>query len=118
VTIDERLEALTTSLELLQAHALDADERADVAHQRHNAEIMDIRAELRRGIRTSIQEAMAERGKRQKLEATFDDKVTKLAAAQLITEEKLTQLAAAQLVTEEKLQRFLEWRGKENGGGK
>ena len=90
MTIDERIEALTMNLELLTEHTADGEER-------HEREMADIRAELRRGVRLSIQEARAERGRRQKLEETF--------------ERKITQLAAAQLITEEKLQRFLDSHG-------
>jgi hypothetical protein len=46
----------------------------------------------------------------------LDDAITKLAAAQLITEEKLADLSAAHVATEKALQRFLEGRGT-NGQG-
>jgi hypothetical protein len=72
--------------------AIAADERAAHAEERHNREMEAIRAELRRAVALSIREARAERSKRQKLEQTFDDKITQLAAAQLVTEEKLQRL--------------------------
>jgi len=70
-----------------------ADERALAAEERHDGEMLAIPSELRHAVRLSIQEGRAERGKRRELD------------------EKITQLAAAQLVTEEKLQRFLERSG-------
>ena len=42
----------------------------------------------------------------------IDESITRLAAAQLVTEEKLDQLAAAQLVTEKKLQRLISSLGR------
>ncbi|MGO4881718.1 MAG: hypothetical protein ACLP59_12955 [Bryobacteraceae bacterium] len=118
VNIDERLEALTQSLELLahmhadtdarqiaadeRARAADeraraADERARAAEERHNREMEDIRrleratrSDLRRAFAMGVREARNARRRRQELD------------------EKITQLAAAQLVTEEKLQLFIE----------
>ena len=104
MSIDERLDAITMNLELLSERSVEmeeraehAEERAERAEERHNHEMSAIRAELRRGIRLSIQEARAEHARRQKLEEAFD--------------KKITQLAAAQLITEEKLQRLLDYRG-------
>jgi hypothetical protein len=77
--------------------AAEFEQRAAEAEQRHNHEIAAIRAELRHAARFAIQDAQAERRKRRELD------------------DKITQLAAAQLITEEKLQRFLEHR---SGNGK
>jgi hypothetical protein len=117
MTTDERIDAITAKLEVLaQLHidserkrdewqeewerrAIAADDRAAEAEQRHDREIAAIRAELRHAARLAIQEAQAERRKRREL----DEKITQLAAAQLVTEEK-------QQRTEEMLQRFLEGR--------
>jgi hypothetical protein len=54
----------------------------------HDREVAEIRGLLRRAIHDSVREARNERRKRREL----DDKVTQLAAAQLITEEKFQQL--------------------------
>jgi hypothetical protein len=114
MTLDERLEALTQSLELVALRQSDAEER----HEREMAEIRRLalatRVDLRRAIALAVREARHERSRRRELEGKMDEKITQLAAAQLVTEEKLqkvdekiTQLAAAQLVTEEKLQAFI-----------
>jgi hypothetical protein len=111
MTIDERLEALTMNLELAHREIQDLqrlaeetgeniralEERQVYGEERHDREMASIRAELRRAVLLSIREARAERGKRQTLD------------------QKVTQLAAAQIVTEEKLQRFLESRQHGNG---
>src|SRR5215467_5242583 len=47
---------------------------------------------LRRAIRAGLKEARAERRKRQELDRRFDEKMTQLAAAQLLTEEELKDL--------------------------
>jgi hypothetical protein len=74
-------------------------QRAAEAEERHDREMEAIRAELRRATRLSIQEAQAERRKRRELD------------------EKITQLAAAQLITEEKLQRLIEHRSSNGKPG-
>jgi hypothetical protein len=48
-------------------------------------------ATLRRAIRLAVREARNERKRRQSLTSEFDQKMTQLAAAQLLTEEKLQQ---------------------------
>jgi hypothetical protein len=83
MTIDERLERLTGSVEQLSA----AQQKTETA--------------LRRAITLSVREARAERKRRAMAVAQIDDQITKLAAAQLITEEKL--------------QRFLEGLRGKNG---
>jgi hypothetical protein len=78
MTIDERIEALAVSLELLnQSHIKTEDV-------------------LRRAIRLGIRESRSRRNKSREL----DEKITQLASAQLLSEDKFTQLAAAQLVSE------------------
>jgi hypothetical protein len=69
-------------------------------HDREMAEIRqaqqqlvkDVGQVLRRAIRDGIREARNERARRQRASAEIDDRITKLAAAQLITEEKLQRL--------------------------
>jgi hypothetical protein len=76
-----------------------AEERQAKAEERQ--ERMDRR--LSRGIRLAVEEARRERARHRELEDRM--------------EQAITRLAAAQLVTEEKLQRFLEWRNGTNGKG-
>jgi hypothetical protein len=64
-------------------------------------------ARLDRAVRLGIREARAERAKRRELDAKTNRRATEF-------DEKITQLAAAQLVTEEKLQRFID---AQRGGG-
>lgn len=73
---------------------LEEHERAMAEHHRVMA-IIDAR--LNRAIRLSVQDARAQRKRNQE----FDEKMTQLSAAQLVTEEKMQ-------VTEEKLQRFID----------
>jgi hypothetical protein len=94
---DERAAAADERFAANEERIAEEEQRAAEAEARHEREMAAIRAELQRGIRLSIQEARAERRKRRELD------------------DKITQLAAAQLVTEEKLQRFLEHR---SGNGK
>ena len=54
----------------------------------HEQAINRIDARLNRALRDSVREARNERAKRREL----DDKITQLAAAQLVTEEKLQRL--------------------------
>lgn len=58
----------------------------------HDREMGEIRQMLRRAIRDGIREARNERTRRRRAIAEIDDKITKLAAAQLITEEKFQRL--------------------------
>lgn len=52
-------------------------------------------ARMNRAIRLAVQEARAERVRRTKANAEFDQKMTQLAAAQVVTEEKLQNLQAS-----------------------
>src|SRR6266566_8856514 len=87
-----------------------ANARHEMAHVRHDREMRQIRDNLRRWTVLGVKEARNQR----KRVREIDESITRLAAAQLVTEEKqqrvdesITRLAAAQLVTEEKLQRFI-----------
>jgi hypothetical protein len=93
--------------------------------EEHAAKLAAIDRRLDRAVRLGIREARHERRRR----AEFDEKITQLAAAQLVTEERMKELAAAQReteeslkesmkalaaaqrVTEEKLQRLIDLRG-------
>ena len=65
---------------------------------------------LDRAIRLAVQEARQERQRRKELEE-------RLSTAAAEADEKITQLAAAQLITEEKLQRLIDERRGANGKG-
>jgi hypothetical protein len=112
MTIDERIEALTHTLELQAGMQVDAENRQAEADKRHDevdkrqaeAEKRHVEAEKRhdealaridrrldRAIRLGVQDARRQR--QRNLE--FDEKMTQLAAAQVVTEEKLQGLIDA-----------------------
>jgi len=95
MTIDERLdrlverhEALTQNVELLEERQIAAEERQAAAEERHNREMGEIRGVLRHAVALSVREARNERKRRREL----DEKITQLAASQLVTEEQLREL--------------------------
>jgi hypothetical protein len=51
-------------------------------------------AYMRRAVRLGAREARAERAKRKELDAKWEEKITQIAAAHLLTEEALRQLSA------------------------
>ena len=65
------------------------------AENRHDREVAEIRAELRRGVRLSIEDARRERVRRQEADERLDGYITKLAAAQLETDHSLQSLIDA-----------------------
>ncbi|HXM41097.1 MAG TPA: hypothetical protein VN924_07580 [Bryobacteraceae bacterium] len=92
MTIDDRLdrlterhEALTQSVELLRAHGNELSDRLARQAEKSDRENTALNHTLRRAIRMAVTEARNERRRRQ----TLDEYITKLAAAQLITEEKV-----------------------------
>jgi hypothetical protein len=77
----------------------DFDQKLAAAREDHDREMKEIRGlvrsvgqVLRRAIRDGIREARNERARRRRVVAEIDDQITKLSAAQLITEEELQQL--------------------------
>lgn len=62
---------------------------AVAAEERHDREMGDIRAELRRAIRLGIEESRAERRRRREAGERLDSAISNLAAAQVVTEERL-----------------------------
>jgi hypothetical protein len=66
--------------------------KAEEHFARHDQEIVQIRNIMRRAVRLAVQEARAERKRRQELDARFDRKMDQLASAHLLTEEKLDKL--------------------------
>jgi hypothetical protein len=101
MTIDERLEALTQSVELLALRQADAEER----HEREMADIRReaaaTRADFRRAFAMGVREMRNERRRRQELADTQRERMEHL-------QKLVDRVAAAQLVTEEKLQRFID----------
>jgi hypothetical protein len=97
VTIDERLEALTQSLELLAHMQADGEARHSREMEEIRREGRAMRVDMRRAFSMGVREARNARSRRQELD------------------EKITQLSAAQLITEEKLQRFIDSMGHRNG---
>jgi hypothetical protein len=83
-------------------------EAQEQSSAKHDAEVAAIREQLRRGLRLSVQEARNERRKRRELEARFDEKITQLAAAHLVTEEVVQNLGR-------KIDRFLDGINRGNG---
>jgi CRISPR/Cas system-associated exonuclease Cas4 (RecB family) len=69
--------------------------RVGAMEERHNREMQQIRDELRRGVRLAVQDARHERKRRQEMAEHWDQKITQLSAAQLVTEEKLQGLIEA-----------------------
>jgi hypothetical protein len=66
-------------------------EQHDRSMAEHERVMRRIDGRLNRAIRLAVREARAERLGRIKANAEFDEKMTQLAAAQLVTEEKLLQ---------------------------
>jgi hypothetical protein len=52
-------------------------------------------ARLDRAVRLSVREARTERARRAKANSEFDEKITQLAAAQLVTEDEMRSLKAS-----------------------
>ena len=88
---EERMAAAEDRLAGAEDRMAAAEDRIAAAEERHHNEMADIRTELRRAIQLSVREARQERSKRR----AIDDKITQLAAAQLVTEEKLQRLLDA-----------------------
>ena len=65
-------------------------------------------ARLDRAVRLSVREARAERARRRKANAEFDEKITQLAAAQLLTEEELRSLKASVGSLQASVQAFID----------
>jgi|HubBroStandDraft_1064217.scaffolds.fasta_scaffold02573_8 hypothetical protein len=95
--LTERHEALTQSVELLRAHGNELSERLARQAEKQDRENTALNHTLRRAIRMAVTEARNERRRRQ----TLDEYITKLTAAQLVTEEKMQ-------VLEDRLTRFID----------
>jgi len=88
VSEDELKRRLEATADLIREIALAAEER-------HDREMGEIRAQLGRAVRLSVEEARRERVRRQEGDERLDGYITKLAAAQLETEQKLQSLIDA-----------------------
>jgi hypothetical protein len=88
------------------------EQLANVSSQLAHVADLQVRTDRRldRAIRLAVQEARQERKRRQEL----DERLSKAGTE---ADEKITQLAAAQLVTEEKLQRLIDAQRGANGKG-
>jgi len=73
----------------IENHLTSIAERQDQAAEERAID----KAYLRHAVRLAIQEARNERSKRREMDAKWDEKITQLAAAQLVTEEKLQGLS-------------------------
>jgi hypothetical protein len=99
---DEITRRFESVAELIREMAVAAEERharAEVRHDREMAEIREetrkVHTELRRAVRLGVQEVRAERRRRGEADEHLDTAITRLAAAQLVTEEKLQGLIDA-----------------------
>jgi hypothetical protein len=88
VTIDERIEALTMSMELLSRNQ-EAIQMAQATTERS----------LQRWAALGVKEARKHRKTQQEIELN----ITRLSAAQLVTEESMKELAAAQRHTDQRM---------------
>jgi DNA repair ATPase RecN len=92
--IEDSLATVATSLAQVSVNVGRVSERLDQVSERMDrvSERLDrVSERLDRAVRLSVREARSERAKRREL----DEKVTQLAAAQVITEEKLQGLIEA-----------------------
>lgn len=87
-----RFEVLHQKTEEMHQKSAAMYQQSAAMHQRTEALHAKTEATLRRAIRLGVREARHERQRRRELGETFDQKMTQLAAAQLITEEKFEVL--------------------------
>jgi len=85
MNMDERLEALTHSLELMAGMQVHVTERQDIALSKLQESHENTERTLRRAIRLSVKDGLRQRKRNQE----FDEKMTQLASAQLQNEELL-----------------------------
>ena len=91
-----------------QTAALQA--RADEYIARHDRDIAQINAILRRAVRLAVQEARADRKRRAEADERLDIKMDQLASAHLMNEEMIKKLG-------EKIDRFVDDRRHPGGNG-
>lgn len=108
--VEKTMEFILEQLAHVAVLQAKAEERQDKVEARQDR--TDRR--LSRAIRLAVEEARRERARRRELEERTEKAHREMEER---IEQYITRLSAAQLVTEEKLQRFLEWRSGQNGKG-
>jgi hypothetical protein len=101
---------------ILESQARTTANLEALAERMNQAEARATRTDARldRAIRLAVQEARNERKRRQEMDARWDEKMTQLAAAQLITEEKAQQLEESVRNLDESFGKLNESFGKLN----
>jgi prefoldin subunit 5 len=91
-----------------QIHAIQM--KAEEHFARHDRDIAEINAILRRAVHLAVQEARAERKRRREADEHLDRKMDQLASSQLLTEEKLRMLG-------DKIDKFVDGMRHPGGNG-
>jgi hypothetical protein len=91
-----------------QIHAIQM--KAEEHFARHDRDIAEINAILRRAVRLAVQEARAERKRRREADERLDLKMDQLASSQLLTEEKFRMLG-------DKIDKFVDDIPRPGGNG-
>ncbi|SPF55809.1 hypothetical protein SBA4_7450005 [Candidatus Sulfopaludibacter sp. SbA4] len=94
-----------------------AFERHDGAMERHERAMERIDKRLDRAVRLGVREFRNERRRRQEMDARWDEKMTQLAAAQLLTEEKHQLLEVRLESLGNKLDGFIDALRRGGNGG-
>ena len=88
---NSRLDRIEKLIEQSERANKEAHARHEIAHARHDREMRQIRDNLRRWTVLGVKEARSQR----KRVREIDESITRLAAAQLVTEEKLQQFISS-----------------------
>ena len=88
---NSRLDRIEKLIEQSERANKEAHARQEIAHARHDREMRQIRDNLRRWTVLGVKEARSQR----KRVREIDESITRLAAAQLVTEEKLQQFISS-----------------------
>ena len=83
------------TIEFILSQQAKNEARLGAMDERHDREMHQIREQLRRAVRLAVQDARTERKRRQEMAEQWDQTITRLSAAQLVTEEKLQGLIQA-----------------------
>jgi hypothetical protein len=102
--IEKTMEFILNSQAQAEVHM----EKIREAQDRTDGQLDKLERRLNLAVRLAIREARNERLKRREMDARFTAAQSASYEKQSAFDEKMTQLAAAQLVTEEKLQAFIE----------
>ncbi|SPE34116.1 hypothetical protein SBA6_330011 [Candidatus Sulfopaludibacter sp. SbA6] len=90
--VEKTMEFILDQLAQTAALQAQAEVKAEERAARHDREIQRIDNRLDRAIKLGVRELRNERRRRQEMDARWDEKMTQLAAAQLLTEEKQQHL--------------------------